>query len=155
MIQEATWLSSIYHSTLCLRDMVWLLRRHISTTHPCAKLDHKKLRPFCVVEYINLVAFRLAKLHPTSGFTMFSCLPPWSPLCFITPKTPCPTTTTSAVDDWEGIRGRPNTCLAFAWSTLVIPSLVDHKSMTGLGKRRKRGNSHSIPEPLTYNTSNI
>ena len=44
-------------------DMVWLLRRHISTTRPCAKLDYKKLGPFRIVERINPVAFRL-KLPP-------------------------------------------------------------------------------------------
>ena len=41
-------------------DMVWLLRRHISTTRPCAKLDYKKLGPFRIIECINPVAFRLA-----------------------------------------------------------------------------------------------
>ena len=34
-------------STFAIGDMVWLLRRHIATTHPCAKLDYKKLGPFC------------------------------------------------------------------------------------------------------------
>ena len=39
--------------------MVWLLRRNITTTHPCAKLDYTKLGPFCISECINLVAYRL------------------------------------------------------------------------------------------------
>ena len=45
-------------------DVVWLLRRHITTTRPCAKLEYKKLGPFCIIERINPVAFRLA-LPPT------------------------------------------------------------------------------------------
>ena len=40
-------------------DMVWLLCRHIATTHPCIKLDYKKLGPFRIIERINQVAFRL------------------------------------------------------------------------------------------------
>ena len=40
-------------------DMVWLLRRHVSTTHPCAKLDYEKLGPFHIVECINPIAFWL------------------------------------------------------------------------------------------------
>ena len=41
-------------------DMVWLLCRHIATTRPYAKLDYKKLSPFCITKRINPVAFRLA-----------------------------------------------------------------------------------------------
>jgi hypothetical protein len=44
--------------TFSVGDMVWLLRRHISTTRPCSKLDYK-LGPFRIVERINPVAFRL------------------------------------------------------------------------------------------------
>jgi hypothetical protein len=39
-------------------DMVWLLRRHNATTHPCSKLDYKKLGPFHIIERINPAAFR-------------------------------------------------------------------------------------------------
>ena len=52
--------------TFAVGDMVWLLRRHIATTHPCAKLDYKKLGPFCIIERINQVTFWLA-LPPTPG----------------------------------------------------------------------------------------
>ena len=52
--------------TFAAEDMVWLLRRHIATTHPCAKLDYKKLGPFCIIERINQVTFWLA-LPPTPG----------------------------------------------------------------------------------------
>ena len=45
-------------------DMVWLLRRHIATTYPFAKLGYKKLGPFRIIERINPVVFRLA-LPPT------------------------------------------------------------------------------------------
>ena len=47
--------SSNLHMTV-----VWLLRRHISTTRPCVKLDYKKLGPFRIIECINFVAFWLA-----------------------------------------------------------------------------------------------
>ena len=50
--------------TFAIGDMVWLLRRHIATTRPCAKLDYKRLGPFRIIERINPVAFRLA-LPPT------------------------------------------------------------------------------------------
>jgi hypothetical protein len=50
--------------TFAIGDMVWLLRRHIATTRPCAKLDYKRLGPFRIIEQINPVAFRLA-LPPT------------------------------------------------------------------------------------------
>ena len=40
-------------------DMVWLLRRNITTTRPCAKLDYTKLGPFRISECINLVAYQL------------------------------------------------------------------------------------------------
>ena len=32
--------------TFAVGDMVWLLRRHIATTRPCAKLDYKNLGPY-------------------------------------------------------------------------------------------------------------
>ena len=57
--------------TFAVGDMVWLLRRHIATTHPYTKLDYKKLCPFYILERINPIAFRLA-LPPHFGFTMFS-----------------------------------------------------------------------------------
>ena len=38
-------------------DMVWLLRRNITTTRPCAKLDYTKLGPFRISECINPVAY--------------------------------------------------------------------------------------------------
>ena len=40
-------------------DMVWLLRRNITTTRPCSKLDYTKLGPFRISERINPVAYRL------------------------------------------------------------------------------------------------
>ena len=40
-------------------DMVWLLRRNITTTRPCAKLDYTKLGPFRIYECINHVSYRL------------------------------------------------------------------------------------------------
>lgn len=40
-------------------DQVWLIRRHIKTSRPSDKLDHKKLGPFRVVEKIGSRAYRL------------------------------------------------------------------------------------------------
>ena len=42
-------------STFEVGDRVWLLRRHIKTTSPCAKLDYQRLRPFVIVGRINYV----------------------------------------------------------------------------------------------------
>ena len=38
-------------------DQVWLLRRHISTTRPSNKLDHKRLGPFKVSKKISSHAY--------------------------------------------------------------------------------------------------
>ena len=38
---------------------VWLLRRNIATTHPCLKLDYKKLGPFQIIEKIGSMVVRL------------------------------------------------------------------------------------------------
>jgi hypothetical protein len=43
---------------------VWLLRRNIKTTRPCAKLDYKRLGPFEIARQVNPVAFEL-RLPPT------------------------------------------------------------------------------------------
>lgn len=40
-------------------EQVWLLRRHIKTSRPSDKLDHKKLGPFRIVEKIGSRAYRL------------------------------------------------------------------------------------------------
>ena len=50
-------------------DLVWLLRRHISTTRPSDKLDFKRLGPFSILEKISTHAYRLdlprtMKIHP-------------------------------------------------------------------------------------------
>ena len=50
--------------TFAISDMVWLLRRHIATIRPCAKLDYKKLGPFRILERVNPIAFWLS-LPPT------------------------------------------------------------------------------------------
>ena len=48
---------------------VWLLSRHIRTTRPCRKLDHKRLGRFKVVKRVGTHAYRLElpatmKIHP-------------------------------------------------------------------------------------------
>ena len=58
-------------SPFAVNDMVWLLRRHITTTRPYAKLDYKKLGPFRIIEQINMVAFRLALSPPFKIHNVF------------------------------------------------------------------------------------
>ena len=55
--------------TLEKGDKVYLLRKHIKTKRPSAKLDFKKLGPFEVIEKVGLVNYRLqlpkeSRLHP-------------------------------------------------------------------------------------------
>mgnify|MGYP002776091314 CR=1 FL=1 len=91
----------------------------------------------------------------------FSCIPPWTPLCFATPMTPSPTTTTCAINNMGGIRGWPNPWLTFApckgyptsdatWELSTnlqnTPKVVNdfqhrypHKPAISLGRRRRRG----------------
>lgn len=50
-------------------DLVWLLRKNIQTTRPCAKLDFKRLGKFRIVEKISSHAYKLdlpptMKIHP-------------------------------------------------------------------------------------------
>jgi hypothetical protein len=40
-------------------DKVWLLRKNIATTRPCAKLDYKRLGPFKIAKLVGLVACQL------------------------------------------------------------------------------------------------
>ncbi len=40
-------------------DKVWLLRKNIATTRPCAKLDYKRLGPFKIAKLVSLVACHL------------------------------------------------------------------------------------------------
>ena len=54
---------------LVVGQKVWLLRRHITTTRPSAKLDVRRLGPFEILEQIGSSAFRLKlpsaiKIHP-------------------------------------------------------------------------------------------
>ena len=41
------------------KDFVCLLRHNIATTHPCSKLDYKKLDPFRIIEKIGCMVVRL------------------------------------------------------------------------------------------------
>ena len=41
-------------STFVIGNMVWLLRHHITTTHPHTKLDYKKLGPFRILERVKI-----------------------------------------------------------------------------------------------------
>jgi transposase InsO family protein len=55
--------------TFRIGDRVWLLRRNVKTTRPCAKLDYQRLGPFVISAQINDVAYRLdlpshLRLHP-------------------------------------------------------------------------------------------
>ncbi len=57
--------------TFAVGDQVWLLRRFIKTTRPCAKLDNHRLGPFTIVEQINDVAFRLQFLSSMAIHDVF------------------------------------------------------------------------------------
>ncbi len=47
------------HPNFKVGDKVWLLRKNIATTRPCAKLDYKRLRPFIIAKLVGLVACQL------------------------------------------------------------------------------------------------
>jgi hypothetical protein len=47
------------HPNFKVGDKVWLLRKNITTTCPCAKLDYKCLGPFKIAKLVDLVACRL------------------------------------------------------------------------------------------------
>jgi hypothetical protein len=47
------------HPNFKVGDKVWLLRKNIVTTRPCAKLDYKRLRPFKIAKLVGLVACQL------------------------------------------------------------------------------------------------
>jgi hypothetical protein len=44
------------HPNFKVGDKVWLFRKNISTTCPCAKLDYKRLGPFKIAKLVGLVA---------------------------------------------------------------------------------------------------
>jgi len=50
------------HPNFKVGDKVWLLRKNIATTHPCAKLDYKCLGPFKITKLVGLVACKLELL---------------------------------------------------------------------------------------------
>jgi hypothetical protein len=50
-------------------DTVWLRRKNIRTTRPSAKLDHKQIGPYTILEKVGSRAYKLdlpptVKLHP-------------------------------------------------------------------------------------------
>jgi hypothetical protein len=47
------------HPNFKVGDKVWLLRKNIATTRPCAKLNYKRLGPFKIAKFIGLVACQL------------------------------------------------------------------------------------------------
>ncbi len=47
------------HPNFRVGDKVWLLRKNITTTRPCAKLDYKRLEPFKIAKLVGLLARRL------------------------------------------------------------------------------------------------
>ncbi len=47
------------HPNFKVGNKVWLLRKNIATTRPCAKLDYKHLEPFKITKLVGLVACRL------------------------------------------------------------------------------------------------
>jgi hypothetical protein len=47
------------HPNFKVGDKVWLLRKNIATTRPCAKLDYKRLKPLKIAKLVGLVACQL------------------------------------------------------------------------------------------------
>ncbi len=47
------------HPNFKVGDKVWLFRKNIATTRPCAKLDYKRLGPFKIAKLVGLVACQL------------------------------------------------------------------------------------------------
>jgi hypothetical protein len=47
------------HPNFKVGDKVWLLRKNIATTRPCAKLDYKRLGPFKITKLVSLMACQL------------------------------------------------------------------------------------------------
>jgi hypothetical protein len=47
------------HPNFKVGDKVWLLKKNIVTTRPCAKLDYKRLGPFKIAKLVGLVACQL------------------------------------------------------------------------------------------------
>jgi len=61
--------SRLPHPKLEVGDEVWLLRRHVRTTRPSTKLDHKRLGKFRILQKISSHAYKLdlppsMKIHP-------------------------------------------------------------------------------------------
>ncbi|KAH7315890.1 hypothetical protein KP509_21G069700 [Ceratopteris richardii] len=56
-------------------DEVWLLKKNLQTSRPCAKLDHQRFGPFTILVKINLVTFKLElpstmRVHPVFHVSM-------------------------------------------------------------------------------------
>jgi len=47
------------HPNFKVGNKVWLLRKNIATTRPCAKLDYKRLEPFKIAKLVGLMACQL------------------------------------------------------------------------------------------------
>jgi hypothetical protein len=47
------------HPNFKVGDKVWLLRKNIATTRPCAKLDYKRFGPFKIAKLVCLVVCQL------------------------------------------------------------------------------------------------
>ena len=61
--------------SLQLGDKIWLLRRHVASTRPSAKLDVRRLGPFPVIGPVGSSAFRLElppsiRIHPVFHVTL-------------------------------------------------------------------------------------
>jgi hypothetical protein len=57
-------------------NFVWLLCHNIVTTHPCSKLNYKKLGPFQVIKKIgSIYGYALRATVPFPYLECISCLP--------------------------------------------------------------------------------
>jgi len=79
LCSEMTWSQAVYSEQanktripapkLEVGDEVWLLRRHVKTTHPSTKLDFKCLGKFRILQKVSSHAYKLdlpasMKIHP-------------------------------------------------------------------------------------------
>ncbi len=64
------------HPNFKVGNKVWLLGKNIATTRPCAKLDYKRLGPFKIAKFVDVVACQLElppqfKIHNVFHVSLF------------------------------------------------------------------------------------
>jgi len=125
-------------------DKVWLLRRNIKTTRPCAKLDYKKLGPFEIEQQINPVAYKLIlpehyRIHPVFHVSLLEEYNP-SDIPGRLPEPPAPVEI-EGEEYWEVEK--------------IIDSFVRRRKLYYVVKWHGYPESEATPEPLENMTECI